>query len=94
MKKLLSTVIFAVVSQPVWAAPQSVTLSVPGMNCASCPITVKKALTKVVGVEKTEINLDKREVRVSFDDTKTTALVLMTATKNAGYPSTVAGAAK
>lgn len=94
MKKLLVLAIFAAVTQPLWATPQSITLSVPGMNCATCPITVKKALTKVAGVEKAEINLDKREARVNFDDTKTTALVLMKATKDAGYPSTVAGAAK
>ena len=93
-KKLLVLAIFAAVTQPLWATPQSITLSVPGMNCATCPITVKKALTKVAGVEKAEINLDKREARVNFDDTKTTALVLMKATKDAGYPSTVAGAAK
>ncbi len=94
MKKLLALAIFSAVAQPLWAAPQSITLVVPGMNCASCPITVKKALTKVAGVEKAEINLDRREVRVGFDDTKTTALVLMKATKDAGYPSTVADAAK
>lgn len=94
MKKLLALAIFSAVAQPLWAAPQSITLVVPGMNCASCPITVKKALTKVTGVEKVEINLEKREARVSFDDAKTTAMALTQATKDAGYPSTLAGATK
>lgn len=94
MKKLLALAMLVAAAQPLWAAPQSVTLSVPGMNCASCPITVKKALTKVAGVEKVEINLGKREARVSFDDVKTTTLALTQATKDAGYPSTPTGAAK
>jgi mercuric ion binding protein len=37
MKKLFAAL--AAVVAPVWAATQTVTLSVPGMTCASCPIT-------------------------------------------------------
>ena len=32
------------------AAPKTVTLDVPGMTCAACPITVKTALTKLTRV--------------------------------------------
>ncbi len=59
------------------------------MKCASCPITVKKALKKVEGVEKVEVNLEKKEAVVTFDDAKTTVEAVLEATKNAGYPSTV-----
>jgi mercuric ion binding protein len=69
-----------------WAAPRTVTLSVPTMDCPVCPITVKKALTKVPG--------DKREATVTFDDAKTTPEALTKATKDAGYPSTVVGSSK
>ena len=48
MKKLITLATFAAFASPLWAATQTVTLSVPGMNCATCPITVKKALTKVI----------------------------------------------
>ncbi|AXL64467.1 TPA: mercuric transport protein periplasmic component, partial [Escherichia coli] len=47
MKKLFAALALAAVVAPVWAATQTVTLSVPGMTCASCPITVKHALSKV-----------------------------------------------
>jgi len=51
MKKLAALVaLAATLATPAWAAVQTVTLSVPGMTCAACPITVKKALTKVGGV--------------------------------------------
>ncbi|SXX62650.1 MerP [Klebsiella pneumoniae] len=49
MKKLFAALALAAVVAPVWAATQTVTLSVPGMTCASCPITVKHALSKVEG---------------------------------------------
>ncbi len=74
-------------SAPAWAARQTVTLSVTGMTCAACPITIKKALNKVEGVENIKVNLEKKEALVTFDDAKTNVQALIEATKNAGYPS-------
>jgi periplasmic mercuric ion binding protein len=90
MSKLLASfVLTALIAAPVWAAPQTVTLAVPGMTCAACPITVKQALSKVDGVTKTEVVFEKREAIVTFDNAKTTLKALTDATTNAGYPSTV-----
>lgn len=90
MKKLaLVIALAATLSSPVWAATKTVTLSVPGMNCPVCPITVEKALSKVDGVAKTEVNLDKRQAAVTYDDAKTNVEALTNATKDAGYPSSV-----
>ncbi|ABM41684.1 mercuric transport protein periplasmic component [Acidovorax delafieldii 2AN] len=94
MKKLVALAMLAASASPLWATTQSVTLSVPDMNCATCPITVKKALTKVSGVSKIDVNLDRREAKVTFDDTKANVEVLTRATRNAGYPATVLGDAK
>lgn len=94
MKKLIGLWALVAVTAPVWAATQTVTLSVPGMNCAACPITVKQALTGVSGVSKTEVSLDRREAKVSFDDAKTNVEALARATREAGYPSTLVGVAK
>ncbi len=95
MKKLVALVALVAMTSPLWAATQSITLSVPGMNCATCPITVKKALTKVAGVSKVEVNLDRREAKVVYDDAKVNVDALTRATKEAGYPSSVlAGGAK
>lgn len=92
MKRLLamlSLVAVATLSVPAYAAPQTVTLSVSGMTCPVCPITVKKALTKVEGVSEVTVNFDKKETAVTFDDLKTTAEALTRATLEAGYPSAV-----
>jgi len=88
MKKLLTLVTLAAAfATPVWAATKTVKLSVPGMTCAACPITVKKALFRVNGVEKVEVSFEKREAVVTFDDAKTDVNALRKATADAGYPS-------
>jgi mercuric ion binding protein len=77
------------ISQPVWAASRTVTLAIPGMTCAACPITLKIALNRVTGVTATTVNFDRRQAMVTFDDAKTNAEALVRATGDAGYPSTV-----
>ena len=55
MKKLILIAALAMSGAAgVQAAPQTVTLDVPGMTCAACPITVKKAISKVDGVSKVD----------------------------------------
>lgn len=92
MKTLVNVLTLAVAccAVPSFAATKTATLSVPGMTCAACPITVKKALENVKGVEKTQVSFEKKEAVVTFDDAKTSVEALMEATKNAGYPSSIA----
>lgn len=90
MKTFLASVaLAAALMTPAWADTQTVTLSVPGMTCAACPITVKKALTRVDGVQKVEVSYEQLAAVVTFDDAKTTVEALTRATENAGYPSSV-----
>jgi periplasmic mercuric ion binding protein len=70
-----------------WASPKTVTLNVSGMTCEACPITVKKALQRVPGVSKIDVLYEKKQVVVTFDDSKTNTDALLKATTNAGYPS-------
>jgi mercuric ion binding protein len=94
-KTLMAAVIASLVLvAPAWASPQTVTLNVSGMTCPACPITVKKALEKVPGVSKVEVRYEKKQVLVTFDDTKTSTDALVKATTNAGYPSQPEKAAK
>ncbi len=90
MKKfLLVSSLFALFSLPLWGAEQTVTLDVPGMTCAACPITVKTALKRVEGVREVDVSFLQREARVTFEDTQTTVTRLTEATANAGYPSSL-----
>jgi len=88
MKPHFVAIVLATFIAPAWSATRTVTLSVPGMNCTACPITVKKALVKVAGVAKVDVSLDLREAVVTFDDTKAGVGQLTRATTEAGYPST------
>ena len=74
-------------ASPALATSKTVTLRVPGMTCSACPITVKKALQQVQGVEKVTATFKPKEAVVTFDDSKTTLEQLREATANAGYPS-------
>jgi mercuric ion binding protein len=73
----------------VSAKTRVVTLDVPGMNCAACPITVKKALTRIAGVNEVDVDLEKWRAVVTYDDARTSVAALTKATSEAGYPSTV-----
>lgn len=73
----------------VYAASRMVTLDVTGMTCVTCPITVKKALSRVDGVEAVEVDFKQKRATVTFDDAETTVDALTRATTDAGFPSTV-----
>jgi mercuric ion binding protein len=94
--KILSfwSLVFALGSLPALAAEKSVTLDVSGMTCGTCPITVRKAITRVAGVIEAEVDPDKRQAIIRFDDAKTQVEALIRATTDAGYPSVVKGPAQ
>jgi mercuric ion binding protein len=71
------------------AGEKTVTLSVPSMYCAACPISVRKALEKVPGVTNVKATFEPKEAVVTFDDAKTSIEKLQEATRNAGFPSSV-----
>ncbi len=91
--KLLSALLLAA-ALPALAATKTVTLSIPSMTCPVCPITVKKALKAVPGVSQVNVNFDKKDAVVSFDDSKTSVAALTKATADAGYPSKLEGKLK
>lgn len=47
------------------------TIKVEGMSCDHCVQTIKKAVNEIPGIEKVEVDLEKKEVRVDFDEGKT-----------------------
>jgi mercuric ion binding protein len=69
------------------AEPRSVTLKVSNMTCPLCPITVKKAITKVPGVLDAKVDYDTETAVVRFETEKTTIDAITAATTNAGLPS-------
>ena len=96
MKRLIAFAALNVgllVSGAAFAGEQTVTLAVANMSCATCPPTVRKALSAVPGVTKVVVSLEKKSAVVTFDDQKTTVAALLAAPTNAGYPTQLAAAA-
>ncbi|CAG7857751.1 hypothetical protein MCAMS1_02690 [biofilm metagenome] len=92
MKKLFSLFLFPMVLIPngVLATNRTVLLEIQNMTCPVCPLTIKKALKGVNGVQHIEIDYEAKTATVQFDDAMTTADKLAAATTNAGFPSTIA----
>ena len=90
MKLLRVTMLLAALGSPTaFAETKTVTLSVPGMNCDLCPLTIKKAISRVPGVVSVEASYESKQAVVTFDDRRASVDALMKATANAGYPSTL-----
>jgi len=71
------------------AGSRTVTLDVTKMDCAVCPITVRKALEKVAGVETAKVDFKTKRAVVAFDLAKTSPEALTRATADAEFPSSV-----
>lgn len=82
--------VLAIAAAPAWAVPRQVTLTVPTMDCATCPVTIKVALLKVPGVSQAVVSYKHRTAKVTFDDAKADVAALTRATDAAGYPSFLA----
>jgi mercuric ion binding protein len=80
-----------VASGAVLAAPRTVTLDMQNMTCPLCPLTVKKALERVSGVQQVSVDYASKSATVQFDDASATVDKLTEATKAAGYPSALKG---
>lgn len=70
---------------------QTATFNVPGMFCALCPVTVRKAMESVEGVKSVVIDFEARTATVAFDPARATAAAIAAASANAGYPAEIRG---
>lgn len=81
--------LLALVSLPAWAEMRTVTLTISNMVCDLCVMSVERSLSRIDGVTKVEVSLQKKEAVVTFDDAKTNVKALTNATREEGFPSTV-----
>ncbi len=85
---LLSSAFIALASQ-VGAGERQVNLSVPGMNCPSCPFIVQAAIESVDGVASVTADAEERVAVVIYDDAVATLEQITSASLKAGYEATV-----
>lgn len=65
----------------------TVTFDVAKMTCATCPITVRKAMERVDGVKDVKVSYDDKTASVTFDSTVTTATEIGQASTDVGFPA-------
>jgi copper ion binding protein len=61
------------------------TLKIQGMTCNHCVMRVAKALKAVPGVQDANVDLQKAEAAVTFDESKVALEKLSAAVVDAGY---------
>ena len=71
------------------AAEQTITLSVPGMDCPSCPYMVEQSVMFIDGVQSAKAELKSKTCAVVYDDTIASVEDILGATADIGYKSTV-----
>jgi mercuric ion binding protein len=89
MKKLITAFVATALTASSALAEgfRTVTLDVTNMDCAVCPITVRKALEKIPGVSAARVDFATKRAEVVFDPKKASVDALTKATADAGYPS-------
>jgi len=85
--RTLAAAVLVVAAPLASAKQQTVALNVPTMDCATCPITIKTALSKVPGVAKVKVSYETREAVIVYDDAQATVADLKKATEDVGYPA-------
>jgi mercuric ion binding protein len=69
------------------AADSTATLAIKNMTCASCPLRVREAISRVPGVKAVSVDFRTKLAAVIFDDTVATADKLAAASLDAGFPA-------
>jgi mercuric ion binding protein len=68
---------------------QSVTFDVEKMTCATCPISVKKAMQRVDGVEEVSVDFDEKTAVVTYDSNLTTPSAIGRTSTDVGFPTSL-----
>ena len=69
------------------ASFRQVVLTVDGMTCKACPVTVRRALEGIDGVYSAEVTYEPPEAFVRLDSEEVAVEDLTSATERAGFPS-------
>lgn len=61
------------------------TIKVTDMTCDHCVQTIKKAVGETAGVKQIDVNLQKKQVSVEFDESQTDLETIIAKIADAGY---------
>lgn len=84
---LLVSLPFVLLATVSAAEIRVVTLDVKGMDCGTCPLTVKVLLKKQEGVR--EVTVDRKSAEIRYEPGKVDEARLVEVVSAAGYPASV-----
>ncbi|MCW0198595.1 heavy metal-associated domain-containing protein [Sphingopyxis sp.] len=69
------------------AQARTASFAIDKMTCATCPITVRTAMSRVDGVRSVKVDFDAKRATVTYDPARATPEAIAAASTNAGYPA-------
>ena len=85
----LSIAVLVVSLPTAFSADRDVALVVDGMDCAACPIMVRKSLERIDGVKVARVDIDASTMHVIVSNDAVSDADLVKAASNAGYKSRI-----
>ncbi len=64
----------------------TVVLTVPSISCEHCERTIREALTPVKGIQRLDVNITAKQVRVTYDETQVATEKMKEILQQEGYP--------
>ena len=74
---------------PASAATATAKLSIQGMTCASCAVSIRTATRKLEGVSSIEVDAEQGSAQVSYDPSRVDAATIAAAITDLGYKASV-----
>lgn len=74
-------------AQSAQAQLRTASFIVDNMTCATCPITVRTAMSRIDGVRSVAVDFASKRATVSYDPARATPEAIAAASTNAGYPA-------
>ncbi len=65
---------------------ETLSISVPTVHCTSCQLNIQESLEELAGVATSDVDLDAKQVTVTFDPAAVDPGTIKAAIEDAGYP--------
>lgn len=65
---------------------ETITLTAPDISCAHCKSTIEREVSGMSGVDGVQVDVDSREVRVTFHPDQTSRAAIVARLDEEGYP--------
>lgn len=65
---------------------ETITLTAPDISCAHCKMTIEREVGGMAGVDGCQVDVDSRQVRVTFNPSQTSPAQIAQRLDEEGYP--------